>query len=202
MDKQKNKKGNKKQNNKQIANVVKSIVNQNVEKKWINSAAITTSSISPTVYDMTSISTGATIDTRIGNSIRITNIKLKANFLIADTTNIIRLMIVEWFPDTANDTLDYGEVLTDVSSTERSMIAPFIPTKPSKFKIHWDKIIYLDTYHPRESAEFNKKVNIRVAYGNAVNTGVHHLCLMHFSDSAAVSHPGFNYEALLQFVDD
>jgi len=178
------------------------MMGQNVEKKWINSAAITTSSISPSVVDMTSISTGATIDTRIGNSIRITNIKLKANVLLADTTNIIRFMLVEWFPDTAADTLDYGEVLTDVSSTERSMISPHIPTKPSKFKVHLDKTFYLDTYHPRDHFEFNKKVDIKVAYGNAVNTGVHHLCLMHFSDSAAVSHPGFNYEALLQFVDD
>jgi len=187
---------------KEIVNIVKSISHQDVEKKWLNYATLTTFSATPTYLDMTSLSVGSSITTRIGNQIKVKDFEIRWQATVADSSNLIRVLLVEWKMDDTVMACDYARILTDTSSGQRAVHAPFVPTVPSIFKIHMDLRISVDAFHPVRVGYEKLKLNISSQYAPGVNSGKNHVYLIIFSDSAAVAHPEFDYEVLFRFEDD
>jgi hypothetical protein len=195
-------KGTSKSASKEIANIVKSIMNQNVEKKWINHSgynyALSTSSY---INDMTDVASGWSSTTRIGNTITIKKFILKVNFVHADATNLLRVVVFVWKPNTISDVPIDNEVLTDTTNGV-SIRTLLIPDKPSRFKVLADKVLSVDTYNPQANWELNLNMDHKVQCNSGATTGSEHIFILAVSDSSAATHPNYSYECDVYFTDD
>ncbi len=197
-------------NRKSNTKVSKSIVRQMIksskltdELKYNNVASNTSASNTVGFADLTSIAVGTSYFTRVGNSVTVKRIILRFNVVLADTTNIFRWAIFIWHCNDTNDTPSAGELLTDVSGATAQSLSPFVAVKPSNFKILQQGIINLDVAHVNVAKELDFPLNHSVMYDPlSSNTGREHIYLMYWSDSGAVSHPSFNYNALIYYSDD
>lgn len=178
------------------------ILNKRVAEKYITPAIIGTSSSSTVYTDVSDIGQGTTILTRTGGEIRLKRFVLRWNAVVADVTNLIRVILFVWKPSSTSDTPSDAELFNDPSDTTRKVISPTLPLKPSRFRILKDSTVMLDSYHQQRCGDFSIDLgDLKVSYDLGVNTGVNHLYLAVVSDSSAVSHPTFNYEMLLYFSD-
>jgi len=192
-----NQRVNKNGSQKSLTRVVNQILDSKMEKKWISSDYSSTVSNAATLIDLTSISVGNNAITRVGANITVKSFEMNCIFTLADTTNIIRMMIFEWIPSDTSDVPSSSELLL----TSSSVLSQTLPYKPSRFKILYDKNFVLDTYHPILENKLKLKLDHQVSYDLSVDTGSRHIYLYLQSDSGASAHPGVAYDAVLKFVD-
>jgi len=192
-----NQRVNKNGSQKSLTRVVNQILDSKMEKKWISQDYSSTVSNTATLIDLTSIGQGNNAITRVGASITVKSFEINSIFTIADTTNIIRMMVFEWIPSDTSDAPSSSELLLTASS----VLSPVLPYKPSRFKILYDKNLVLDTYHPILENKFKLKLDHQVQYDLSVDTGSRHLYLYLQSDSGASAHPGVAFNSVLKFVD-
>lgn len=182
---------------KSLTKVVNNILDSKADIKWIPSDVSTTVSNTGSMTDLTSVAQGTNAVSRIGQSITVKSIEMDFVFGLADTTNLIRLRIFEWIPSDTSDVPSFSEVQYFASS----VLSPYLPYKPSRFKVLYDHMIVLDTYHPIIRHKFKLKLSHKVQYDLSVDTGSRHIYMALQSDSGAATHPSCAYNSLVKFVD-
>ncbi len=180
-----------------ITKVVKNILDSKMEMKWIPFNVSTTVDNSGSMTDLTSVGQGTNAVSRVGQTITVKSIEMNVVATLADTTNLIRMRIFEWIPSDTSDIPSLSELQYNTSS----VISPLLPYKPSRFRVLYDHLFVLDTYHPILAEKVRLELDHEVQYDLSVNTGSRHLYLSLQSDSGAASHPGFAYDALVRFQD-
>jgi hypothetical protein len=189
---------------KKVKREIMQSLNSRLQLKWIAPAALTTVGYTGVIVDLASPSQGTAVNNRIGNNIFVRDVRINWNLLVADTTNLVRLTLVVWFPNDASDSIQLNEVYTDTGSGTRSCLAGINPTKPSRFRLLHDELLSLDTYHPQLSGSIYKKFNNdqKVSFNSSGTTGMSKFFLIAVSDSSAIPDPSFNYEVLVNYTDD
>lgn len=189
-------KGNKQRS---IQSVVKSYLNSTLEKKWISpttgGAGISSTASS---FDLTTMAQGTTANTRVGATITIKRIILKEVVQTGDATNIVRSTLIHWKPDNGVDVPQMVELYNDSTYPYNS---PFLPIKPSNFRVLSDVQFNVDTYNPQKIKEREIILDHKVSFGLGVNTGKDHLYLLVVSDSGAVPNPVYTLNAVVEFTD-
>jgi len=185
---------------KKIVNIVKSIVNQDKQLKWIpNDSGIISSTTSLLIYDITSaVSQGITATTRVGTSIRLKRLKVRLSWVTGDITQLVRFFIFRWIPSSTSDTPTASE-LQDI--TGNAVMTTFLDYRPSRFKILYDRIQNLDTYNPTHYISFDLPLDFVAEFDIGVNTGRNHLYAGYASDSGAVPHPTIEFLTQLSWHD-
>lgn len=183
--------------NQSIAKIVKQVLNSNVEKKWVTTTY--SSGIDSTLVnkDLSTLSTGSTVNTRVGSQIRVKKLRLKWYAVIGDTTNIIRVILHYWRPNDAVDVPQQSELFQN-----SSILSPLLKLNPNRFKMIKDLYITLDTYHPTQKGEIEIDLDQLISYVPGLDTGMNHLYLSYLSDSSGVPNPTFAFDASLDFVDE
>lgn len=180
-----------------IAKIVKQVLNSNVEKKWKTTTFSSGVDNTLTNTDLSSISNGNTVNTRVGASIRATRLRLKWYAVIGDTTNIIRVVLHYWKPNDAVDVPQQSELFQN-----SSILSPLLKLNPNRFKMIRDLYITMDQYHPTQSGELDIKLAELISYMPGLDTGLNHVYLSVISDSGGVPNPTFSFDASLDFVDE
>jgi len=184
-----------------IGKIVKQVINENKQTKWsVNDSGIISSTSSMLFFDLSALVTqSATANGRIGSKIRLTKLKVRLSFVIGDVTQLNRFIVFKWNVSSTSDTPTYGEIF-DASITDQ-WEGHYLPLKPSRFKILFDKTWNMDTYHPTRYHDFTLPLNILTEFDVGVNTGRNHLYIAHVSDSAGVPHPSINFISEIHFFD-
>ena len=138
---------------------------------------------------------GSAIGQRVGDRIQPMALYGHYTFAVADTTNVCRLTIFQWLPDSTYD----APSSTGVDILDNAASFPWLsnftvdPKKRRKFIVLYDKIHALSQQGPAvEKADFNIKSKqfAPVEFTQAASTtGTGQLYYMYSSDSVAVSHP-------------
>jgi len=170
----------------QVKQMIKS--NSATTANYADGIVNSTSTITGTYTDLTNLNSGVGQNLRNGSSILLTSIRLSWSLTIADTTNIVRIVIFRWFPSNTVDVPQDTELFYGGSSSFR-FCSPFQAVKPSRFKILYDKIHTLDVAHVINAGIMKMKLNFEVGYDNTVTTGTSHLYLCVISDSGGVPNP-------------
>jgi hypothetical protein len=175
---------------------------QGVQTKLVNLASVGANPTSGSFIDFTStVSIGTTELTRIGNRIRVKRIELRFFLLTSNASNMFRLLIFKWRPDTSSDPPALSEILTDTGSNTRQTLSPFLVQNPSRFKILMDWTVALDTYHPMKHHSIFLDCDDELSFtANNVQTGQNHFYMCYMSDST-VTGPAFTYESIVHFTD-
>lgn len=182
--------------NQSVAKIVKQVLNSNEERKFAVSSFNSTISTTLQTHDFTSISQGTTVQGRIGATIQCKKLFMKWVAYIGDSTNMLRVSIIQWRP---SDTVDIPQASEVYSTT--GVLAPFLKMQPSRFKVLHDVLISLDQYHPMKVGNIELDLGFKTQYDQGADTGTSHLYLVVQSDSAGAPNPSFEFVAKVEYVD-
>ncbi len=184
--------------NKTVAKVVKQVLKAQEEKKFFLTTFSSTVDSTLQNVDLSAIPQGTTASSRIGSSIRTTQLNFKWAAYLGDTTNIIRVLIFHWKPNDAVDVPQASELFQTTGT-----LAPLLKNlTPNRFTKLVDMNIALDTYHPMKQGGFKLKLGQLISFVPGLDTGMNHLYLSVFSDSGGVPNPTFEFNASLDYTDD
>jgi hypothetical protein len=160
------------------------------------------------ITDATQISTGTTYTTRVGNKIRVVRCEYNMLFTVADTTNVVRMIIFQWLGNSVmtgvpdwTDILDYGT--SGVPTTDRDLVSlPVRSRNQDLYDILDDKIMLMSAYRPQVMARGVVHPNLKnVFFDASSNLGKNHIYVLLASDSTAVTHPTVSGEFRVIYED-
>jgi hypothetical protein len=181
----------------QVANMLRS-VKLSKTVKWLDTNLVSSCSSSGTFTNVTSLATGNTNGTRVGTKILPLKLKFRIVMVLADTTNVFRIIIFRWKMNNGSDAPSQSELLTLTTDP----MSNSVPLKPSRFKIIKDHTVVMDVSHTIRFWETSIPLSGDITYDPSVNTGIDHLYVYVMSDSSAAPHPSFDYDCQLQYLDD
>lgn len=191
---------------------VQSLVKEPLEKKFYDSAYATVPvSLIPSFTALTRPAEGTGPDQFTGATIDLISLQYRFMFQKVDTTNYIRFIIFQWFPDSTADSPSWEKMMqyntAGLPASLYDLLSPYVLDRGSKsmFKTLVDKQFWLDSDDPFQLIEgfinkgFRKKIDI---YDNAgTYDGTNHIYLMYVSDSGALGHPTITGHTRARFTD-
>jgi len=190
----------------QRAAVSKLIRDQGGELKYIDSSASAGVDSDGTAGIDSAVDQGDGKSERIGNYIKMQRYIARWQVTVADATNMMRIIMLQWKPNTASDAL----ALTDVmeSAFMGSATAPLSTFNQTNygnyFRILYDELVCVSTDNPVVVGKIDLDLSrcAQVKFGNdASASAAGHLYLLRISDSTAISHPDFTYVGRLLYRD-
>jgi hypothetical protein len=172
------------------------------ELKYLDVVELTqTISSTPSFYSLTGTNNTTTDVGRVGDRVAITNVQLKITALKADTTNIIRITLIQWFPD---DSIDAPNLAAIYASSSAPWLSPFNHDNNKKFRVLYDKTCIMNVDMPQCYREVNAQRfpmrYLQYQAGSPNGNGMVYLALV--SDSTASSHPSIDFTARFDFFDE
>ncbi len=183
--------------NQSVAKIVKQVLNSQEEKKFYQTSFSSGVDSTMVNHDFTSIPQGTTSSSRIGANIKLRSLKMKWVATLGDSTNLIRVLVFYWKPNDAVDVPQQSELFQN-----SSILSQPLKINPNRFTLLADLLIQLDTYHPVKTGEINLKLGSNVSFVPGVDTGMNHVYLSCFSDSAGVPNPTFEFVGCVTYTDD
>jgi hypothetical protein len=143
---------------------------------------------------------GDTDSSRDGDALVLKSIEMHSAFVIADTTNVLRHIIVRWNQD---DSSSAPAAITDVLQTA-SAFSPYNRDnkRARKFDVLHDEFYGGALAGPGIIVRTIKiKTKSQIAFQATATTGTGHIYSFQISDSSAITHPTLNYVCRINFTD-
>jgi len=174
------------------------------ETKHSNSSFNVSSSSTATYFQLSSIATGQSDVTRIGDEIRLTKLDIGFNMAVGDSTNILRVLIFQWNLQT---TPTDAEVFEDMTSNVTQLCGAVCRDSILARKMRVIKDLRF-TLNSINEVNIYRRYMLRLDrlrktryIGGSTTLGVGQIWLMHISDSSAVTHPVLQSAYTLDFKD-
>lgn len=176
-------------------------------KYWQTSMEPTGISNSGTIYDLSDMPQGTTDISRVGDRVHVTSLSLRLNVILADTTNLVRVLVFQWRQNSVSISPAFNKLLysKDGASYDYkgfyrhdSLGVNFIPL--------YDRVLNLTNSGANQQINLVKRINLRfanrkISYDAGAVEGSNKFYLALVSDSGVVSHPAVTYEAYLSYTD-
>lgn len=188
---------------KKFVKKVKAIANKAGEKKFFatTSGGFQGVDWTGTITSISDISQGDTDVTRDGDQVYIRSLEFSWEVSVGDTYNIVRLLVVQWFPATT-------PAVTDILLTNGSndgVLSPYNHDSRFQFKVLYDRKIHVNTDMPNRSLKFRLYKNFRyrrIQYIGGGTTGQNKIYIIKISDSGAAPNPTMANFGKLNFSDN
>ncbi len=158
------------------------------------------SNTTPAIASLTAVATGDDRANREGIEIIGKSLNFKYVLTGADTTQLVRVMIVRWY-DADDPTIN--EILENVTTPSLSMVSAYQADPTHKYKILYDRTHSLVQAGSNAVAASKGALNLKGHKfhfsGAASTTETDALYLIHFSDSGAVTHPDISFFSRFRF---
>lgn len=147
---------------------------------------------------------GDTDISRDGDKLRMLSLALRGNLIVADTTNVVRMIVFQIYDGGVSGLLE--DVIEASDSSGRQWRSPYKHDNAGKFKILYDRTYSLGDAS-KQQVTFNKLIrfsgkNAYVGFLNGTTTIQKNTVYVAFvSDSAAISHPTMNIYYRLRYTD-
>lgn len=187
---------------------VKRQLKAQAEVRFKDSYATSSASSAGSIILLNGTTVGDSNGQREGDNILIKSVRVNGHFIGADATNIIRVMLViDKQPNQA--TFNLTDLL-DTTSSE-AVHAYRQTTSRDRFTVLYDRkwsTVGSSGTNPNDSTlrlyKFSKRLNLKSWYfgsaGTVADLKTNALYLVFMSDSGAVTHPTFVYNARVKFV--
>lgn len=141
---------------------------------------------------------------RIGDKIHMKTLSLKGYFTLGDSTNVIRMCLVQFRRQVSTPTWESFVGASDGGTNQISSY--FNHDKAGQYNVLFDKTYTLVTGHS-DVVKFKEQINLtraakQIAYlagGTVITTGAIYLFLI--SDSGAATHPTITSSVALRYID-
>lgn len=187
---------------KAVAQVARRVVKSNQEKKYFLQSTFSAAvSVTPDIGSISDVPQATTDEGRIGDQLTLRSIEVRLSAITSDTTNLMRFIVFQWYPNTtpvADDVLIPNAVLTS-----NQVYAPYNHDKRFMFRILYDRTMQLDTYNPAFATNFmiKKFPRSKIQYQLGGTTGQNKIYVLKVSDSTVTTHPTMNTVYKLNYSD-
>lgn len=184
---------------------VKKLIAKESETKYYDKLATANVDASGSLIRLTEVPIGQTDSSRIGDKLTMRAFQFKLQFGIADTYNMLRVILFQWYPNTTLSPPAGNDILIGTLGLLTSFMSMYTHDYLNQFHILYDKMMYVDSARNHQQT-IVKKINLKYAK-KVINftagsiEGSNHLYLLLVSDSTAASHPGFNLESRVWYDD-
>lgn len=156
--------------------------------------------------DLTPITQAVADTSRIGDVIDLVSVQGRFVLTAADSTNIMRIMVIQWNEDSSVSAPTLLSVLQHTTgSFPEDILSPYLLDKDHKYKVLWDKSYNLNLTGDLKQilVEFylNRGFRKKVQFTEASTTGVGKIYMLYISDSTGPSHPAINGFCRLRYYD-
>jgi len=183
-----------------MKSVANGVINRRAELKHFTSNLTVSVSNAGSVNPLTQISQAITDLTRVGDQLEMQSINLGYQIVYADTTNIVRVTFLQWYP---NSTPTVGDIFADTSTIGLNL-GPFVQDakRAKMYKILSDELIYVNANKLNYGKQqVIKNFRKRLALFAATTQAGGHIYVILSSDSSAVSHPTFTMGYGISYYD-
>jgi hypothetical protein len=187
----------------QVKQMVKSMLREVQELKlFVTQTSGVTVDYAGNIVDVSPISQGDSDITRDGDRVQLVEWAFQAAIYPGDSTNLFRIILFQYTPDSALGTPLVSYVLQTTSSVNAPITYRSIDFVKS-VKILHDRTYSCDTYHPvvLTNPITIKKFFDRQMQFTGATTRTNGLFLLFISDSSASSHPTIQYYSTIRFTD-
>lgn len=144
---------------------------------------------------------------RIGDRICITKIEVALSGLLADTTNILRVIMFIWYDDNNLNPPNDSQVFDDTATTTGRIYGGInydgLSPKGKRMRILYDKRIALSSSRPYLSwnvtKAYKRGIDVQFTAGGSSGVGIPYLAFL--SDSSAAAHPTVIAYARVMYSD-
>jgi len=184
---------------------VKRIINADREKKWlIQTGNLIAVSVAAAAADVTPVPQGNTEITRVGNEVEARSFHLKYTVKAADTTQQIRVLVVQYKADNNSAPFSGAELFYNGPSGVVDWNSEQNEDYKQQYKILYDRLhnLYLtnDTFQQSVST-FITIPSKKVHFNLGATTGENHIYIAYISDSAVATHPTLTYSTKFVYTD-
>lgn len=193
--------GIRKRRYKRFVRRVKHIANTAGEKKYfaVSSGGPQTVDDSGVITSISNIQQGDTDVSRDGDQAYIRSLEVHWEANAADVFNVLRFMVVQWYPAT---TPTVSDILLTTGTD--GFMSPYNHDQRFQFRVLYDKRVTVDTDRP--SIAFRTRLRRfgrrRIQYLGGTTDGQNKLYVLKISDSSAASHPLIQNFTKLNFSDN
>jgi len=162
--------------------------------------ASTTTTLTPVSFTSQGVAQGQ----HVGDSCYLKQYLVNYIFSCADATNICRLVIMQWLPNTASETPTAAKLFILGSSGSIDVTSSFNVDFQDEYRVIYDKTHYLTLANNAVEGRSQfplKPFHRRMEYNIGLNTGTAQLYAVFLSDSVAVSHPSLRAVFRTEYVD-
>lgn len=185
-----------------VTTLVKKQVKKMSEWKHLTTLSGVAVDTTGTVVDLSAVPQGDTDVSRDGDQLMASSISFRYHVTVADSYNITRVILFQWYPQTNPGVSD---VLNVAAGLE--VLSPYETDKASQFKILYDRSH--TTNQPYSGGAFStqvvsKKIRIprsKMQFVAASTTGSNKIYALYISDSAVATHPQMSSVYKLNFRD-
>lgn len=189
-----------------VKNIVQAQLAPVIEKKHKDtSISVSNASTFNQYLNLTAITQGDSDTTRDGDRVTIDSIQLRFKLQCIDSTNVQRLVLVQWHEDTVLANAALSTILQYSSSIPNDIYSPYQIDKNSKFKVLWDRtftqVLTQESDQISVNVFINKGFKKEIQFTNAASSGVGHIFLLYVSDSTVTAHPTIQGWARVRYYD-
>lgn len=159
-----------------------------------------------TLTNLTVVPQGTTDSTRIGDKLVIRGLNIKYEVIAADSTQMVRVMLFQWHPNTQLLSPIMSDILVSTTlSTTNAPLANNVWDYQNQYTVLYDRVHRLDSLE-KASDIVRKNINLRYAkktivFYAATTAASEHIYMLVVSDSSAAPHPTIQYQTRLTYDD-
>lgn len=193
-----------KPSSKQLAtkSYVKRYIRKGQELKHKDHDADTTASTTPTFVSLTAFSAGTSDNQRVGSAVQPIGLDVVLQMLESDNTNVFRVILFQWLGDDG----DNPPTQADLLATTGDVISQRQYHRRKQYRLISDQVYSSSNTGNSNQIIVRKKYKLQnfkqCRYDGTTTDGNNMIYMMFMSDSAAVTHPTFNYRCRLYYTDD
>ena len=140
---------------------------------------------------------------RVGDKINIKSMVIRGTLTEADTKNIVRIVIFQWYPVDSASIPVASQILASTGTW--GIVSPFIHDTRNQFGILVDKIYNLNSvslpYRPFEIRVPLKYAKKQIGFNAAGLFGSNHILALIITDSSASTHPTVSFYTRVYYTD-
>lgn len=172
------------------------------EVKRFNVLADTTASTTPVLARITGIAQGDQDNQRDGDTLYLKSLCVRFNFVVADTTNFIRVIVFQWHQHDNAYPPDANAIFQNPSFPTLTTLTYDLRASRT---VLYDRVFTVDASNRQAIATNDIWIkNIpkrKLQFTAATTNGENHLYIAYASDSGAANHPGIRYYTMVRFTD-
>lgn len=190
------------------------VINSQFEKHYYDYDGGTVNlpvSYSSSIYKLTAVTAGSSDSTRSGDRLTIKSLQIRGTLAVADTHNVMRVIIFQYLGDDGVAVPTSGQILeAPWFNTINHVNAPYAKDYVGyKVIVLWDSTYVLNQDNQAKqfqimltAGNFKRKAKPFIQYQAASSNGVGNIYMMAVSDSGAVTHPTITWVSRLRFIDN
>ncbi len=159
-----------------------------------------------TLIDLFDPAQGDTSETRDGDSVFLKKLALNYSIQVNDDVipQVIRVILVQWYPDQASDAISFGDLFQDVSVN--AYLSHKRHDNQSKFTLLYDKVHAMDLAALDERSLVRMRVVVspprkKVHFNQGATTGINKLFLVLIANADVTADADIDFNARVTYLD-